>query len=675
MISSFSDHVTWKVDTIQVIQPGAGVNRKSLRLVSNNNYTQGLFVLDLSHMPFGCGTWPAFWSVGTNWPMNGEIDIIEGVNTNAFNSLSLHAQGDSCYVTGLGTLSNETFNDNTCSYDGGDTKGCGFADLDPQSYGAGLNAAGGGVYAMEWTSDWIRMWFFNRTNIPESITSGTPEPSQFGTPRANFQFIVDDVPDSNNSVCTVDQMFNNHQIVFDVTLCGQWAGAAYAQYAACPNDTPDNGWTGCNNYILQYPGNLTEAYWNVNSLKVYQRNGAPNTTFNQAPPLSVGTDAALTSGVGCPAYNDTTFIYAGLRYRILCDYDDPSQSTSVPAMSSFQACVNACTTAQDCLSFSWVPTQHGCYLKNDLNSPQSGNPGTWLVQLYDLAISPTSAIPGYSTYNPFTSTSTTTSSTTSSMAGGSASSSSQHSSTSSKASQSSQGITGTGTTTRSTSKTVAGPTTSSKPSSTTITNHSTTAPSVSPSVSSSPTSVPPAYTFTTFSPLPTSTGTPACDTVFLNSDNATYRIYCNATITGNTLLTQPLSNFPACITLCDGYNSTCIASKFTNSTTPSCQLIGNGTASGLSKRDGGTLTYQAQVFVAYHLINPTKDQGPPAPVPAVANGGLGTSRMYSNTGPTMGSIRASTSSKLEGASSFVFAKMLMQARHVLQCWIRWFQST
>lgn len=34
--------------------------------------------MDSVHMPTGCGTWPAFWSNGPNWPDGGEIDIVEG---------------------------------------------------------------------------------------------------------------------------------------------------------------------------------------------------------------------------------------------------------------------------------------------------------------------------------------------------------------------------------------------------------------------------------------------------------------------------------------------------------------------------------------------------------------------------------------------------------------------
>jgi beta-glucanase (GH16 family) len=53
----------------------ASGGRNSVRIVSNASYNSGLFILDLVHMPTGCGTWPAFWMVGPNWPNSGEIDV------------------------------------------------------------------------------------------------------------------------------------------------------------------------------------------------------------------------------------------------------------------------------------------------------------------------------------------------------------------------------------------------------------------------------------------------------------------------------------------------------------------------------------------------------------------------------------------------------------------------
>jgi beta-glucanase (GH16 family) len=55
------------------VYPLGGPGRPSVRIISNNFYTHGLFIVDIAHMPFGCGTWPAFWTLGPNWPNNGEI--------------------------------------------------------------------------------------------------------------------------------------------------------------------------------------------------------------------------------------------------------------------------------------------------------------------------------------------------------------------------------------------------------------------------------------------------------------------------------------------------------------------------------------------------------------------------------------------------------------------------
>lgn len=55
--------------------------RDSVRISSKETYDDALFVLDLEHMPEGCATWPAFWTVTKKgpWPHGGEIDVIEGL--------------------------------------------------------------------------------------------------------------------------------------------------------------------------------------------------------------------------------------------------------------------------------------------------------------------------------------------------------------------------------------------------------------------------------------------------------------------------------------------------------------------------------------------------------------------------------------------------------------------
>jgi hypothetical protein len=73
------------------------------------------------------------------------------------------------------------------------------------SYGSSLNAQGGGVFAMEWTSTFIRVYFFPKNAIPADITAGNPNPSSWGVPAADF--------DSQNGDCDIDANFPPQTIV------------------------------------------------------------------------------------------------------------------------------------------------------------------------------------------------------------------------------------------------------------------------------------------------------------------------------------------------------------------------------------------------------------------------------------------------------------------------------
>lgn len=64
LISTNGDNVYIGVDTTNIATNG----RPSVRVTSNKAYNHGLIILDLEHMPEGCGTWPAFWMFGPNWP-------------------------------------------------------------------------------------------------------------------------------------------------------------------------------------------------------------------------------------------------------------------------------------------------------------------------------------------------------------------------------------------------------------------------------------------------------------------------------------------------------------------------------------------------------------------------------------------------------------------------------
>ena len=70
--------------------------RESVRLEGRRRFDAGLFLLDIDHMPAGCGQWPAFWLTDEDyWPDHGEIDIVEGVNYQTQAKTALHTS-DRC---------------------------------------------------------------------------------------------------------------------------------------------------------------------------------------------------------------------------------------------------------------------------------------------------------------------------------------------------------------------------------------------------------------------------------------------------------------------------------------------------------------------------------------------------------------------------------------------------
>ena len=219
-----------------------GVGRPSVRITSTKKYNHGLFIADIAHMPGGvCGTWPGFWTLGDGtWPYHGEIDILEGANDQTTQLSALHTAGE-CSIAGDSRTETGNFQAGNCTYDvntGANGAGCGVSSTDSNSYGLDFNANNGGVYAMQWTSDYIKVWFFQRGSIPSDIEAGAPTPDAWGLPTSNFQ-----------GDCNLDANFINQQIVFDVTFCGDWAGNTWNNSCAAKT-----GVSSCAAYVGDNPG-------------------------------------------------------------------------------------------------------------------------------------------------------------------------------------------------------------------------------------------------------------------------------------------------------------------------------------------------------------------------------------------------------------------------------------
>jgi len=144
---------------------------------------------------------------------------------------------------------------------GNANQGCSVDAASSQTFGPGFNnnPGDGGVYAMEWdTSSGIKIWVFPRNVIPGDISSGKPNPSGWPTNYGYVYFPFGSSCPSNH--------FVNHNIIVDLTFCGDWAGAVFSSQCS---------WTGqsCTGYLTGNPSAFSDAYFEILSIKLYQKAG------------------------------------------------------------------------------------------------------------------------------------------------------------------------------------------------------------------------------------------------------------------------------------------------------------------------------------------------------------------------------------------------------------------
>ncbi len=288
-----------------VASPNGGF-RESVRLEGKRRFQRGLFILDIEHMPAGCGVWPAFWMTDEdNWPNNGEIDILEGINTQTVAKTALHTT-DQCSMyaqvpwwthsgvwdtsTGLpDTFTGKPNYINTVEADNcwvmaphqWANQGCVAVSTENDTIGEPMNAIGGGVYVLEWdpVNGYIKSWVFKNGEIPNNLQDAmatanedptvnqvVPEPSLWKIPYAYFAI-------GKGTGCSNDH-FQNMRLVFDLAFCGTVAGNRFFQ--DCPalsaefNVSSDSVLT-CNAFIASEPESLSEAYWKIRGVYVYER--------------------------------------------------------------------------------------------------------------------------------------------------------------------------------------------------------------------------------------------------------------------------------------------------------------------------------------------------------------------------------------------------------------------
>ena len=241
--------------------------RPSTRVSSKATFNHGLFITDIVHSPSGiCGTWPALWMLGTgaDWPFAGEIDIMENVNTASSTQLTLHtSEGCQMPPTTPPLHSGHPLDaDCNCVNGNNGNAGCGIRSTDHLTYGNSFNSQSGGLYAVQWTAVFIKIWFFPRSlssTWPSDLSSTNPDPSTWPTPQAYF-------PGGSN--CDIGARFRNMQIIINLTFCGDWAGHDWAGNAECAAKAKT-----CEEFVSQNPREFVDAFWALNEIQVFEEGG------------------------------------------------------------------------------------------------------------------------------------------------------------------------------------------------------------------------------------------------------------------------------------------------------------------------------------------------------------------------------------------------------------------
>lgn len=280
-----------KADHWSKVERDAGRGRDSVRIQSHERYFDSLLVLDLVHMPVGCGTWPAFWTIGTGeWPTGGEIDIIEGTNDQGNNQYTVHTT-TSCKIPKKNnddlSGNNEAYSGEARALDCSPVAGCSIDGGEAHTFGPGMNAAGGGflLTRIKQTAG-VSMWWFPRDKgIPQVLLDGKDEidEKELGQRIAHF-------PASDQ--CDLDKSLTEQQLIFNLAMCGGWCASRYPGAAQCQQKYPGKQWE---DIIYDHPEEFNDAYWLINSLKVYQPCDECGSGAGEVPPPASSSAQASPS--------------------------------------------------------------------------------------------------------------------------------------------------------------------------------------------------------------------------------------------------------------------------------------------------------------------------------------------------------------------------------------------
>lgn len=193
------------------------------------------------------------------------------------NSLSLHTLNGCKHPDASVSSSIETGNliSTDCFNQTNFNQGC-IVQVPGSGYGQSFAESGGGVYALNWNSSGIFIWFFSRGSIPSDLPSDSPNPDGWGLPTAAYPV----------SSCDFNTFIKPQTLIIQTTICGNFAGESSVYAQTCSGNCLD---------LVQIPTNYDNAYFEISYLKVFQQSNGTSSSSASGGATST-TSSSPTTG-------------------------------------------------------------------------------------------------------------------------------------------------------------------------------------------------------------------------------------------------------------------------------------------------------------------------------------------------------------------------------------------
>lgn len=214
------------------------LKRYSAKVLTNRKWTYFLAAMKFSHVPWGCGVWPAFWtkSPDIGWPNGGELDLLEYCNEIGSRS-SFH----------VGTLNRCQLDANLLHKPGCPT----FLDAEyqwtghydcvtnyPDQIGCAPNvkpilsgeemASQPGVVAVEWTADYLKVFRIPEASVPQTGLDGDqPRPDSWDQWIVAYYPFAASERNKPGSCPNPARVMAAQQLVINLGFCGDWSAKVW----------------------------------------------------------------------------------------------------------------------------------------------------------------------------------------------------------------------------------------------------------------------------------------------------------------------------------------------------------------------------------------------------------------------------------------------------------------